>query len=173
MDPQLIFQHIVHQLHNSSSKEVLLLREIVRHMTWIESLEDMNEHQVLSFAGGPVLITESISTSTRGSRGGNITKDAAEGQKRLIRTLMSGRRLALPLLIAIAQYRGTCSYRAGDNEYHPKYLGSVFDEVSCPVRCWLLPLNKYTGPCGVPSIRGLAYRYPPCRPLFGPAAVIG
>lgn len=129
MDPELFLEFIVHRLHANSSKEVLVLKEVIGTMTSIEPLVDLNDQQVLAFGGGPLLCLEVISQSTRGSRSAGLRKDNLEGMGRLKRSLMNGQKLALPLLIALAQYRATCSYKVKTEEMHPKYLSSLLDEV--------------------------------------------
>lgn len=129
MEPEVILQYIVHRLHARSSKEVLLLQEIISSMTSIETPVELNDNQIKAYGGGPVLYTELISQATRGSRSAGLRRDNMDGQRRLIKSLMSGKQLALPLLITLAQYRADCSFKA---QGHPRYLGTVFDDVSTP-----------------------------------------
>ncbi len=129
MNPELYLQYVVHRLHANSSKEVLVLREIILAMTSIDVPVDLNKDQVEAYAGGPLLRLELVCQSTRGSRSSASKRANSSGQRRLIRSLTSGQHLALPLLIALAQYRSLCSYRVQEGEWHPKYLSSVFDDV--------------------------------------------
>ncbi|KAG9026250.1 THO complex subunit 2 [Tulasnella sp. JGI-2019a] len=163
MDPELFLEFIVHRLRATSSKEVLVLKEIIGTMTSIEPLVDLNDQQVLAFGGGPRLCTEVISQSTRGSRSSAVRRDNVEGMGRLKRSLMNGQKLALPLLIVLAQYRATCSYRVKTEEMHPKYLSSLFDESHAVLYqytdflCTALPQEQYAEL--VPSLADLCVKY--------------
>lgn len=109
--------------------EVLLLREIISVMSAIDPLVDLTEKQTLAYSGGPLLCAEVISRETRGSRSAAHRRGNRDGMDRLMRSLMRGQKLALPLLLALAQYRAVCSYRVKEQAMNPKYLSSVFDEV--------------------------------------------
>ncbi|KAG8955564.1 THO complex subunit 2 [Tulasnella sp. 424] len=128
LSPETFLRYILHQLHNNSVKEVLLLREIISTMTSIAPPSDYNDAQVQASSGGPLLWLESTSQSTRGSRSAALKRGNASGMRRLIRSLMSGEQLGSQLLIALAQYRGLSSYRVKDDEWHPKSLSHVFDQ---------------------------------------------
>lgn len=130
MDPELILQHVAYQLCACSPKEVLLLREIISSMTSIEMPVELNDSQILAYAGGPILATELVSQATRGSRALELRSGNRDGQARLIKSLISGRQLAWPVLIALARYRKLCTSRAGDGQWHPRYLSGVYDDVS-------------------------------------------
>ncbi|KAG8883184.1 THO complex subunit 2 [Tulasnella sp. 332] len=163
MDPELFLEFIVHRLRANSSKEVLVLKEIIGTMTSIEPLVDLNDQQVLAFGGGPLLCLEVISQSTRGSRSAGVRKDNLEGMGRLKRSLMNGQKLALPLLVVLAQYRATCSYRVKTDEMHPKYLSSLFDESHAVLYqytdflCTALQQEQYASL--VPSLADLCLKY--------------
>lgn len=109
-------------------------------MTSIAPPSDYNDAQVTASSGGPLLWLESTSQSTRGSRSAALKRGNASGMRRLIRSLMSGEQLGSQLLIALAQYRGLSSYRVKDDEWHPKSLSHVFDQVWSNLRAAMQPL---------------------------------
>lgn len=130
LSPETFLRYILHQLHNNSIKEVLLLSEIISTMTSITPPADYNDNQVTASSGGPLLWLEATAQATRGSRSAALRRGNASGMRRLIRSLTSDDQLGSQLLIALAQYRGVSSYRVKDDEWHPKSLSHVFDQVS-------------------------------------------
>jgi len=129
MDPELILQYVIHRLRDNDAKELVILREVIISMTSIAPLENLNDKQVLALGGGPLYRVEMISATTRGSRSGALHAANTAGEKRLIGALMRTK-MALPMLIAVAQTRASSIYRVSDAEWHPKYLSGLYDEVS-------------------------------------------
>lgn len=120
-----VLKYIVHQLHNGQTTEIVVLRELIWKMAGIEPLPSLSESQIASMAGGPALRIESVASSTRGARldpGDAILK----GPQRLGKGLLDSK-LALPLLIQVAQQRQFCVFKAPDA--HLKSLASLYDAV--------------------------------------------
>ncbi|KAF7355034.1 THO complex subunit 2 [Mycena sanguinolenta] len=118
-----LLKYIVHQLHNTQTTEIIVLRELIWKMAGIEPLPSLSDSQIIAMAGGPCLRIEAIASATRGARldpGDAVLK----GPQRLGRALLDSS-LALPLLIQVARQRESCVFTAPDA--HLKTLASLYD----------------------------------------------
>ncbi|KAF9534975.1 transcription factor/nuclear export subunit protein 2-domain-containing protein [Crepidotus variabilis] len=118
-----VLKYVVHQLHNGQASEIIVLRELIWKMAGIEPLPSLAESQMAAMAGGPALRMEAIASETRGAR--LDPADAVlKGPQRLGRGLLDSK-LALPLLIQVAQQRQACVYKAPNT--HLKALAGLYD----------------------------------------------
>ncbi|KAI0091900.1 transcription factor/nuclear export subunit protein 2-domain-containing protein [Irpex rosettiformis] len=120
-----MIRYIVHQLQNGQTSELVVLQEVIRHMTGISPLPNMTDSQVIAMAGGPYLRIEAISSVARGARlePGDMT---LKGPQRLGRALTESQ-LARPLLIQVAQQRQKCVYQPPTPNAPLKSLASLYD----------------------------------------------
>lgn len=125
MDCTPILQYIANQLRQNNSKDLVIIRELILKMAGIEPLANLSDAQVAALTGGRRLRTEammvanaSVTTLVRGQ----LRKSGA----RLLHALTESR-LAMPLLLLIAQQRQACVYLVESGEAHLKYLGNLFD----------------------------------------------
>ena len=121
----VILQYLVNQLVSGSTKDLIVLREIVTRMTGLEPFADLSDAQVMSLAGGPVLRSE-VFNQTDLSTGAKKTQAQSQqaGRDRL-RQALAGSGLGVPLLVSIAWQRQVCVAGA---ETHLKSLGALFDQ---------------------------------------------
>jgi THO complex subunit 2 len=107
-----LLRYVVHQLYNSQSTDIVVLKELIWKMAGIEPLPSLSDAQISAMAGGPALRIEAVISTTRGAR--LHPSDAVlKGPYRLGRTLLDTN-LALPLLIQVAKQRQSCVFRAPD-----------------------------------------------------------
>jgi THO complex subunit 2 len=121
-----LFKYIVHQLYAGQTTEIVVLREVIWKMAGIEPLPSLSEVQITAMAGGPTLRIEAVASTTRGARldpGDAVLK----GPQRLGKALLESR-LALPLLVQVAQQRQSAVHKIPDA--HLKSLASLYDAVS-------------------------------------------
>lgn len=123
-----MLRYVVHQLHNGQTTEIVVLREIIRHMAGISPLPNITDSQVVAMAGGPYLRIEAVSSVARGARL-DPNDMALKGPQRLGRALQESQ-LALPLLIQLAQQRQKCVFQPPSPNAPLKSLGSLYDTVS-------------------------------------------
>ena len=168
-----MIRYIVHQLQNGQTSELVVLQEVIRHMTGISPLPSMTDSQVVAMAGGPYLRIEAISSAARGARlePGDMT---LKGPQRLGRALMESH-LAQPLLIQVAQQRQKCVYQPPTPDAPLKSLASLYDTVSLTPSPSLLKANmaniSVTGCCCNTSnywYRHQSYRWQTTLPRFYP-----
>jgi THO complex subunit 2 len=94
-------------------------------MAGIEPLPSLSDAQVAAMAGGPSLRIEAVASETRGARQ-DPTEIKLNAPGRLGKFLLETK-LALPLLIQVAQQRQSCVFKAP--EAHLKSLASLYDTV--------------------------------------------
>lgn len=123
-----MLRYIVHQLNNGQTTEIVVLREIIRHMAGISPLPSLTDSQIVAMAGGPHLRIEAVASAARGARldPGDM---ALKGPQRLARALQDSQ-LALPLLIQVAQQRQKCVFQPPSPNAPLKSLASLYDTVS-------------------------------------------
>lgn len=126
-----MLRYVVHQLHNGQTTEIVVLREIIRHMAGITPLPNLTDSQISAMAGGPVLRTEAVASAARGARL-DPSDMALKGPQRLGRALTESQ-LALPLLIQVAQQRQKCVFHPPSPNAPLKSLGSLYDTVSLAI----------------------------------------
>ncbi|KAH9943361.1 transcription factor/nuclear export subunit protein 2-domain-containing protein [Epithele typhae] len=118
-----ILSYIVHQLNNRQTTEIIVFRELIWKMASIEPLPSLSDSQVAAMAGGPTLRIEAVASAARGARQ-DINDTVGKAHARFGFSLINSK-LALPLLIQVAQQRQSCVFQAPDA--HLKSLASLFD----------------------------------------------
>ncbi|KAK4046542.1 THO2 plays a role in transcriptional elongation [Microbotryomycetes sp. JL201] len=120
----IVIQYLVNQLASGSSKDLIVLREIITRMTNIEPFADLSDAQVMSLAGGKVLRSEVFSQTDIGQASKKVqTSMVAAARERLSKSFRSSG-LAMPLLVNIAMHiKGATSTDA-----HLKSLGALYDQ---------------------------------------------
>lgn len=125
MDCSAVLQYIANQLKENNSKDLIIIRELVLKMAGIEPLANLSDAQVAALTGGRLLHMEAMMVANAG-----ITTQARSQMRRsgarLLHALMQSR-MAMPLLILIAQQRQACIHLVSNSEAHLKYLGNLFD----------------------------------------------
>lgn len=126
MDGTPVLQYLVHQLAQGHGNDLIVLSELILKMAGMEPVGELSEAQTAALSGGPLLQSEatlaliSAPTPTAALLARNALK---KGSARLHRMLLQSR-LALPLLVLMAQYRQQCIWKT---ETHIKSLSSAFD----------------------------------------------
>lgn len=123
----IVFQYLVNQLASGSSKDLVILRELITRMTGLEPFADLSDGQVMSLAGGKVLRSEVFrQTEISQASGRSAIGPLNNAKARLVAALQKSG-LAIPLLVNIAIQRQAC---LADTEVHLKALSGLFDAVS-------------------------------------------
>ena len=120
-----LIKYIVHQLYCGQTSEIVVLEKLILRMAGIEPLPSLSDSQIAAMAGGPILKIETLASDIRGA-GFDVTEAALKGAPRLGRALVETK-LALPLLIQVAQQRQACVFKV--KEGHLKSLGFLYDAV--------------------------------------------
>lgn len=132
MDCTPVLQYLANRLKANNVKDLVILVELVLKMSGIEPLAELSESQIGALTGGPLLHTEAAMTVAPGGRASSPTSmllarsTFQKGAARLMHTLRQSR-LALPLLVQVAQQRQVCVYLVPEGEGHIKALASTFD----------------------------------------------
>ncbi|KAK9750246.1 hypothetical protein RND81_02G181900 [Saponaria officinalis] len=102
MELRGLFQYLINHLKRGNGTELILLQELIQQMANVQYTENMTEEQLDSMAGGDTL--RSLATSFGISRN---NKALIKSTNRLRDSLLSKEepKLAIPLLLLIAQYR--------------------------------------------------------------------
>ncbi|KAL9241909.1 hypothetical protein vseg_015966 [Gypsophila vaccaria] len=102
MELRGLFQYLINHLKRGHGTELILLQELIQQMANVQYTENMTEEQLDSMAGGDTL--RSLATSFGISRN---NKALMKSTNRLRDSLLSKEepKLAIPLLLLIAQYR--------------------------------------------------------------------
>jgi THO complex subunit 2 len=124
-----LLQYVFNQLVDKSSVDLLLLRELLSRMGGVEVFDTMSDAQVLASAGGETLRLYAAPTPSM-----RLLKRA--GSK--LRSVLINRKLAIPLLVLVAQQRVATLY-ATPRVAHLKLLGDLFDKAHET----LLQLSKF------------------------------
>lgn len=133
-DVSLILQYLLKQLAASNTTDLLLLRDIFKHMAGVEvvSPADLAESGIAALSGGKTLRTE-FSTPTNIQKLRVSRKAALKPQARLHNALIT-LRYATPLLVRIAKARETALFSAEEDEAQVlRVLGNMYDQVSLQV----------------------------------------
>lgn len=125
MDCSPILQYIANQLKENNSKDLIIIRELILKMAGIEPLANLSDTQVAALTGGRLLRMEAM-ISANASVGSSTRNQLRKSGARLLHALMDSR-MAIPLLILIAQQRQACIHLVDASEAHLKYLGNLFD----------------------------------------------
>lgn len=113
-----LLQYLVNRLKDDDSLDLLVLKELIAKMGGIETVEEITDSQLEAQAGGDTLKGEQnlLVQSKNLKKPGTKLKDALMNNK-----------LALPLLILIAQQRGNIIFHTDTS--HLKLLGDLYDKV--------------------------------------------
>ncbi|PAV81790.1 hypothetical protein WR25_19360 [Diploscapter pachys] len=112
-----MLEYVAHQLRNSKSFDLLLVREIIQNMSWVESSTGLTNEQVEALSGGEVLKQEAGGFSTaRNKRASVRLKDALLKDN-----------LAVSLCILIAQQREFIVHEDGQT-LPLKLVGEMMDQ---------------------------------------------
>lgn len=144
-DVSLILQYLLKQLAASNTTDLLLLRDIFKHMAGVDivSPADLSESGIAALSGGKTLRTE-FSTPTSIQKLRQSRKAAQKPQARLHSALVS-LRYATPLLVRIAKARETAVFSAEEEEAQMlRVLGNMYDQVSA----FLTRLHGLCSPAG-------------------------
>lgn len=124
-----LLQYLVNRLHMRHGKDLVVLSELVLKMAGVEPIGELSDGQIGALTGGPLLQSEAAlalipaATPTAVLLARSALK---KGGARLLRALQESR-LALPLLVLMAQQRQTSVFV---EEGHVKALGAAFDACS-------------------------------------------
>ena len=127
MDCTPILQYLANRLHEGQVADLIVLSELILKMAGIEPMGELSDAQMAALSGGPLLQTEAHLTLIPGTTPAAVLlarNSLKKGAMRLYRTLMQNR-LAVPLLILVAQQREACVF--SDDDVHIKSLSSTFD----------------------------------------------
>lgn len=128
MDCTPILQYLANRLHEGQVADLIVLSELILKMAGIEPMGELSDAQMAALSGGPLLQTEAHLTLIPGTTPAAVLlarNSLKKGAMRLYRTLMQNR-LAVPLLILVAQQREACVF-SDDDDVHIKSLSSTFD----------------------------------------------
>ncbi|PWZ01853.1 hypothetical protein BCV70DRAFT_150056, partial [Testicularia cyperi] len=125
MDCTPILQYLVNQLKANNSKDLVIVSELVTKMSGIEPLANLADAQIAALTGGRNLHMEAMMAANALTGSKERLAYRRSGQ-RLLQALVESR-LAVPLLILIAQQRQACIHLVPESEAHLKYLGNLYD----------------------------------------------
>ncbi|CAO2828526.1 unnamed protein product [Amaranthus hypochondriacus] len=159
MELRGLFQYLVNQLKRGQGIELLLLQELIQQMANVQYTENMTEEQLDSMAGGDNL--RYLATSYGMSRN---NKALIKSTNRLRDSLLAKEepKLAIPLLVLIAQYRSLTVVNA-DAPYI-KMVCEQFDRCHGVLLQYVEFLCSAVNPATayaqlVPSLDDLVHRY--------------
>lgn len=115
-----LLQYVVNQLKTGNSLDLILVKELIEKMASIESLEELSESQVLIYAGGDFLRSETTQLTTPSS-----SKSTKKSSQRLMKALIDNN-LAFPLAILISRQKNVCIYEMDLS--HLKLIGGLVDQ---------------------------------------------
>lgn len=122
MDPTPVLQYVVEQLRQNNSTDLIVLEQMISSMAGIITDTNFNDAQIQAMAGGEILQSQTILQLL------DKRHESKTTSKRLMKALTVSK-LAGQLLVAIAQERWTCIYKATEGDSELKLLGNVFDEI--------------------------------------------
>ncbi|UZJ52055.1 hypothetical protein CBS101457_001375 [Exobasidium rhododendri] len=125
MDCSPVLQYIANQLKENNSKDLVIIRELILKMAGIEPLANLSDSQIAALSGGRLLRMEAMMVANASIATPARVQFKKSGA-RLLQALMESR-MAIPLLILIAQQRQACIHLVATSEAHLKYLGNLFD----------------------------------------------
>ena len=120
-----MLQYIVHQLYAGVTTEIFVLKELISQMAGIDPLPNLAEPQIPAMAGGHTLRVEILASAKRGMLQDFDLWSANSGGH--LGNALIENKLALPLLVQLAQQRQSAVYQAPDT--HLKSLASLCDAV--------------------------------------------
>ncbi|PWN50468.1 hypothetical protein IE53DRAFT_93433 [Violaceomyces palustris] len=161
MDCTPVLQYLTNQLKSNNSKDLVIVTELVLKMTGIEPLANLAESQIAALTGGRLLRMEAMMAANATS-GSSARIGFRKSGARLLSALTESR-LAVPLLILIAQQRQACIHLVPETEAHLKYLGNLYDSSQEVLFQYVEFLHNYLEPIEyfalVPSLRALCCRF--------------
>ena len=125
MDCSPVLQYIANQLKENNSKDLVIIRELILKMAGIEPLANLSDAQVAALTGGRLLRMEAMMVANASVATPARIQFRKSGS-RLLQALTESR-MAIPLLVLIAQQRQACIHLVPSGEAHLKYLGNLFD----------------------------------------------
>ncbi|PWN30709.1 hypothetical protein BDZ90DRAFT_229713 [Jaminaea rosea] len=125
MDPVPVLQYICNQLKANNSKDLVIISELILKMSGIEPLANLADNQIAALSGGRLLRMEAMMVATAGP-GTAARRDIRRTGARLMDSLRESR-LAVALLILIAQQRQVCVHLVPEPEAHLRYLANLAD----------------------------------------------
>lgn len=129
MDTTPVLQYVANQLKANNSKDLVIIRELILKMTGIEPLANLADNQIAALTGGRYLRTEAMMAANASAASSSGRSAFRKSGARLLAALEESK-LAVPLLILVAQQRQVCVHLVPENEAHLKYLGNLYDSVS-------------------------------------------
>lgn len=120
LDTTPILQYVNNQLFHSNSTDLIILEELTLSMGGIVKTLDITDEQVMAMSGMTLLQRHTL-VSMRDNR-----FESTRSSKRLMQALIDSR-LAGRLLINIAQFRQSSSFRLADDGAHVKFLSNMID----------------------------------------------
>lgn len=148
-----MLDYVLNQLKLCKSYDMLLLREIIQNMSWIESIGGATREQIEALGGGDLLKQEAggYSTQTKNKKAAQRLRDA----------LLKGD-LAIGLCISIAQQKDHIIYHESQN-LPLKLVGEMVDQCSDTLQQLVSFLSVYLKNDDfvkrVPSVRELLTDY--------------
>jgi THO complex subunit 2 len=121
LSPTPVLQYVNNQLSLGNSTDLIILKEFISSMGGIVNSVDFTDYQVLSMAGGAWLRKHTL-IRAQDRRFENI-----KSSKRLIQALVDSK-LAVQLLLHLAQYRQAAIFQVPEDEAHIKFLSTVVDD---------------------------------------------
>lgn len=125
MDPIPVLQYICNQLKANNSKDLVIISELILKMSGIEPLANLADKQIAALSGGRLLRMEAMMTASAGP-GTSVRQGIRRTGARLMDALRESR-LAVALLVLIAQQRQVCVHLVPETEAHLRYLGNLAD----------------------------------------------
>ncbi|VDB90065.1 unnamed protein product [Peniophora sp. CBMAI 1063] len=125
VDPSTLLQYVMHQFTNDVISEVIIVRELIERMSYIEPLPSLSDTQVRIMSGGPLLRIEAVASRTRGARS-DPQDQTSRAPARLVRYLLESG-MARPLLIQVAKLRQEAAKNTKNTQL--KSVASLFDNV--------------------------------------------
>ncbi|KZV72082.1 hypothetical protein PENSPDRAFT_733684 [Peniophora sp. CONT] len=125
VDPSTLLQYVMHQFTNDVISEVIIVRELIERMSYIEPLPSLSDTQIRVMSGGPLLRIEAVASRTRGARS-DPQDQTSRAPARLVRHLLDSG-MARPLLIQVAKLRQEAAKNTKNTQL--KSVASLFDNV--------------------------------------------
>ncbi|ROT40747.1 hypothetical protein SODALDRAFT_396360 [Sodiomyces alkalinus F11] len=120
LDITPILRYVNDQLFHGNSTDLIILEELVANMGGIIQTPHIGEDQVMAMSGMALLQRHTL-LSMKDKR-----FESASSAKRLTRALVDSR-LAGRLLVNLAQFKQSASFRLPDDGAHIKFLSSMID----------------------------------------------
>lgn len=161
MDPIPVLQYICNQLKANNSKDLVIISELILKMSGIEPLANLADKQIAALSGGRILRMEAMMTASAGP--GTTSRLAIRRTGARLMEALKESRLAIALLILIAQQRQVCVHLIPESEAHLRYLGNLADTCQEVLFQYVEFLHSQLEPATyaelVPSLRSLCLRF--------------